>query len=171
MVSSELMQRRGQNPFAARGDDGKWSGANVSEQYTEQYRRTDLARRAALYGVPYNEPAMPADPRRCTLHCVAAEIQGAVAAYCRAMFNALYIDGLAVTEDDCATFAVKAGLKPEVLRQTVDSGAAETRHNEIIAQALDLNVFGVPTFVVGQELFWGNDRLALLRRHLKQSTC
>ena len=28
--------------------------------------------------------------------------------------------------------------------------------------------FGVPTFVVGDEVFWGNDRLPLLRHHLRK---
>jgi 2-hydroxychromene-2-carboxylate isomerase len=29
-------------------------------------------------------------------------------------------------------------------------------------------VFGVPTFIAGDELFWGNDRLILLRHYLTQ---
>ena len=29
--------------------------------------------------------------------------------------------------------------------------------------------FGVPTFFVGDRMFWGNDRLVLLRHHLTQS--
>jgi 2-hydroxychromene-2-carboxylate isomerase len=29
-------------------------------------------------------------------------------------------------------------------------------------------VFGVPACVVGGELFWGNDRLVLLKRHLER---
>jgi len=172
MASGALMHRRGQNPFASRDGDGNWSGASVSEQYNEQYRRTDLARWAALYEVPYNEPLRPLmDANRRTLYCVAAEMLGAGTAYCRAMFKSMYVDGIAVSEGDCAEIALQTGLDPDALRHEVDSGASETRHNEIIALALDLNVFGVPTFVVGRELFWGNDRLVLLRRHLKQSSC
>src|SRR3954471_21309911 len=77
LLSSELMRRRNQNPFAAKDADGNWSGAAVSGQYTESYRRTDLARWARLYGVPYQEPKAPALPaERRTLYCVAAMLAG-----------------------------------------------------------------------------------------------
>ncbi|MBV1920349.1 MAG: DsbA family protein [Pseudomonadales bacterium] len=32
-----------------------------------------------------------------------------------------------------------------------------------------IGLFGVPTFVVGDQLFWGNDRLELLRHHLNET--
>ncbi|NES17520.1 MAG: hypothetical protein F6K41_00835 [Symploca sp. SIO3E6] len=35
-----------------------------------------------------------------------------------------------------------------------------------LERALDAGVFGVPTFIVSGELFWGNDRLVLLRHYL-----
>ena len=38
-----------------------------------------------------------------------------------------------------------------------DSIKAALRANTAIAQ--DLNIFGAPTFRVGNELFWGDDRL------------
>jgi 2-hydroxychromene-2-carboxylate isomerase len=38
--------------------------------------------------------------------------------------------------------------------------------NATIDRALDTGVFGVPTFIAKGELFWGNDRLILLRHYL-----
>jgi len=35
-----------------------------------------------------------------------------------------------------------------------------------VTDAVALGVFGVPSFVVDGEVFWGNDRLALLRWQL-----
>ncbi len=84
------MQRRGQNPFAGRDSAGNWSGARMSGQYNEQYRRVDILRWANFYGVPYQEPVKPVmDARHRTLYCVAAETHGMAGVYCRAMFNAL----------------------------------------------------------------------------------
>lgn len=169
MQSGVLMQTRGQNPFASRDAAGNWSGASVSAQYNEQYRRSDLARWAALYGVAYNEPADPViSAERRTLYCVAAEMTGAAAPYCRAMFASIYADSAATTEEGCLRLARRTGLDPEDLRARVESGQAAVRHKEIVALALDLNVFGVPTFLVDRELYWGNDRLVLLRHHLKR---
>jgi 2-hydroxychromene-2-carboxylate isomerase len=39
-------------------------------------------------------------------------------------------------------------------------------YRQFTAEALDLGVFGAPTFVVGGELFWGQDRLDFVDRRL-----
>lgn len=172
MISGDLMNRCGQNPFAERDAQGNWSGVSVSGQYNEQYRLKDLARWAALYGVSYNEPIRPQmSAIRRTLYCVAAEMEGAAAAYCRTMFSAMYADTISICEEDCRRFAVQMGLSAETLCNHVESGAAQARQDEIVALALKSNVFGVPSFVVDGELFWGNDRLGLLRHHLKHPPC
>ena len=83
------------------------------------------------------------------------------------MFEALYIQGLAIREDDCLKMAADSGVDADRLRDLVNSGDAEKRHGEIIASALALNVFGVPSFAVNGEVYWGNDRIVLLREKLK----
>ena len=170
MVSVDLMQRRKQNPFTARTATGDWSGVSISGQYSEQYRETDLKRWADLYGVPFQTPK-PArmDERRRTLYCVAAELAGRGAAYCRAMFDAMYVSNIAVGEDDCLRLAGSIDVAPDLLRSHMDSGAAEKRHDEIVMLALSKGALGVPTFVCKDELFWGNDRLILLRDRLTKS--
>ena len=170
MVSADLMQRRKQNPFAARTANGDWSGVSVSGQYSEQYRDTDLKRWADLYGVPFQTPkSARMDERRRTLYCVAAELAGHGPAYCRAMFDAMYVSNIAVGEDDCLRLAGSIDVAPDLLRRRLDSGEAEKRHDETITLALSKGAFGVPTFVCDNELFWSNDRLVLLRRHLAKS--
>jgi 2-hydroxychromene-2-carboxylate isomerase len=167
MMSGVLMERRGQNPFATRDAAGNWSGVAVSGQYNEQYRQQDLARWAAFYGVPYNEPPAPQMPaQRRTLYCVAAARADLGAAYARAMFASIYAKGVATTEADCLRLAGADGGR---LQEIVDSGEATRGHEEVIALALKYNVFGVPSFVVDGAVFWGNDRLVLLRHHLKRS--
>jgi len=34
-------------------------------------------------------------------------------------------------------------------------------------QAIDAGVFGAPSYVINGEIFWGQDRLDFLERHLK----
>ena len=170
LASGDLMNRRGQNPFAARDAEGNWSGVTVSGQYNEQYRQNDLRRWALFYGVPYTEPAEPImSARRRTLYCVAASLQGVGAQYGRAMFASIYAEAIATTEDTCLSLAGQVGVDARKLRDAVDSGAAAHGHEEIIALGLKYHVFGVPSFVVDDELFWGNDRLVLLRKHLMRS--
>ena len=42
------------------------------------------------------------------------------------------------------------------------------RLEQTTRRAHSAGAFGVPTFVVGDEVFWGNDRVVLLRHHLEK---
>lgn len=55
--------------------------------------------------------------------------------------------------------------------QFADFAAGEGReaHDRILAEAQELGVFGVPTFVLDGELFWGGDRIYMLRERLAES--
>jgi 2-hydroxychromene-2-carboxylate isomerase len=46
------------------------------------------------------------------------------------------------------------------------AGAGEERYRAVRAAAEDLGVFGVPSFVVGGEVFWGSDRVEMTRNAL-----
>ncbi|MBS1239795.1 MAG: DSBA-like thioredoxin domain, partial [Proteobacteria bacterium] len=37
-------------------------------------------------------------------------------------------------------------------------------------EAFRRGAFGVPTFIVGEEMFWGNDRLAILKHVLQKGS-
>jgi 2-hydroxychromene-2-carboxylate isomerase len=62
--------------------------------------------------------------------------------------------------------AVPLGAPEEAFRALLTSDAVERRHEQSISDALAAGAFGVPSFVVDGELFWGQDRLPLLRRQL-----
>lgn len=46
------------------------------------------------------------------------------------------------------------------------AGSAREEHDRIVEEAEQQGVFGVPTFVLEGELFWGTDRIPLLRERL-----
>jgi len=47
-------------------------------------------------------------------------------------------------------------------------GAGGAEHDQLRNEAEASGVFGVPTFVFDQELFWGGDRIDLLRERLDE---
>ena len=51
------------------------------------------------------------------------------------------------------------GLQAEQMLEGAQTPAAKQRLREQTDEAIQLGVFGAPTFIVGGELFWGNDRL------------
>ncbi len=70
---------------------------------------------------------------------------------------------------DPATLAgliAEVGLNAEqVLKLGEDSRWADRRLADTQA-ALDRNVFGAPSYVIGDDIFWGQDRLAFVERRL-----
>jgi len=57
-----------------------------------------------------------------------------------------------------------AGFAPDLGEKGMLSAVETLQRNT--DEALRRLVFGVPSYVVGEEVFWGQDRLALLDRHL-----
>lgn len=159
--STALLARRGASPFA---------GDPVSGQYDWAYREEDARRWAAYYGVPFHEPRgrVAFDPQFVALAAVAGALRGRAADISRSLFEAMFADPAVRVIDgrECARRAAACGI-PDIERALRDPATAEA-HERNLNLALDLGVFGVPTFVAGGERFWGNDRLVLLRHHLKR---
>ena len=60
-----------------------------------------------------------------------------------------------------------AGFDGRALIDTAENhGEVHARYTANTEKALTANVFGAPTYVIGDELFWGQDRLDFVQRHL-----
>jgi 2-hydroxychromene-2-carboxylate isomerase len=72
--------------------------------------------------------------------------------------------------DHVASAARRAGLDAAELRAGGPSDAElDALHEQFTSEALTAGVFGAPSFVLPTgEVFWGQDRLDLLERALKQ---
>ena len=129
----------------------------------------DLARWAKKYGVPFRFPsAFPTRTLLAQRTIVAAAGEDARQAAMHALFRAYWGEGWDVGEAevvrtaldgarlDGAALIARAGEQPikDELRANTDA-------------AIERGVFGVPTFFVGQELFWGNDRLEFVEAALR----
>ena len=66
--------------------------------------------------------------------------------------------------------AIAAGLDEADVRAGVQDPEVKQTLRAATDEAYDLGVFGVPTFAVGDELFWGDDRLEDASAHLKRVT-
>jgi 2-hydroxychromene-2-carboxylate isomerase len=53
----------------------------------------------------------------------------------------------------------KLGLDGATIRQEATSPAQSSTLRRSTEEAISLRIFGAPTFMVGDEMFWGNDRL------------
>ncbi len=158
--SGALMELRGGHPF---------HGEPASGQYEWPYRRLDAEAWAEFYGVPYREPVdFLVDPAYLAMAATAAKRLGAVAAYSRRLFQAIFVEGRAVAEADLTGFAADAGLDSGAFRAHLDDPATAKTHEAALQEAHRRGAFGVPTFFVGDHLFWGNDRLVLVEHFIKK---
>ncbi|HYF17098.1 MAG TPA: 2-hydroxychromene-2-carboxylate isomerase [Ramlibacter sp.] len=62
----------------------------------------------------------------------------------------------------------ECALSGERLEQSRDA-AAQQRYEQNTQAAIDAGVFGAPSYVVGGEIFWGQDRLDFLQRKLSSA--
>src|SRR5262245_4609957 len=68
--------------------------------------------------------------------------------------------------DEVGKLLVEAGAPPGFAGFVAGEGGAE--HDRLRGEAEAAGVFGVPTFVFAGELFWGGDRIGLLRERLDE---
>lgn len=158
--SPALLDRRGDNPFrSAAGGQYDWS-----------YRRRDAEDWAAHYGVPFNDPVgrLTFEPLLPVLAAIAAGRQNRVEAMSHHLFRLIFVDERAeFGRDEILSEARALGLDVATFAADLDSPEAEVTHERHLAEAEDRGVFGVPTFLYSDRLYWGNDRLVLLEAALK----
>lgn len=157
--SMRLISQREHNPFT-----GKPSG-----QYKWAYRELDAQRWAKLYGVPYLEPRgrVQFDSELLARACVVAKQFNKVVEYSHLLFAAIFKDSLTqIDERECIDRAERCGISTKDFQVALKAIETKNQLDETIDNAINAGVFGVPTFIVNGELFWGNDRLILLRNYL-----
>jgi len=135
----------------------------------KEYRLQELRRWAARLGVPLDlkPPYFPANPAPSSYAVIAAAKIGGgdLAGLVQAFPRAVWAEGRNIAEDEVVQQIVAAhGFDPKL----VDRGmfAAADTYSSNLEEAVLRGVFGVPFYLVGDERFFGQDRLEDLERYL-----
>jgi 2-hydroxychromene-2-carboxylate isomerase len=126
------------------------------------YMWRDIERRAAMYGIPAKVPAPYPAKASITANLVAlvGMREGWGVDFVRAAYRHWFVLGQETgSEPNLSESLREIGRDPQKVLAAADS--AETRETLAAetAAARELGIFGSPTFAVGHELFWGDDRL------------
>ncbi|MGZ5908146.1 MAG: DsbA family protein [Reyranella sp.] len=158
IASGALMDRRGGNPFRT---------APISGQYDWGYREYDAHCWASYYGIPFREPVtFRMDPAALALACLAADRQGALVPCCRLLQQLIFVEGAAIDDGVISGLPARLALNPQAFRRDLEAPETRARHDSLLDEAAARGAFGVPTFFLGERMFWGNDRLMLLEAAL-----
>lgn len=126
----------------------------------------DLRRWANRYGIPLNFPKGfdTANLNRGHL-CAAKESKSFE--FLRAGFELVYGEGGDPSDPSLLRqAAARCGLPPEKFLEHLSDPALTSAYDRLNRDAQERGVFGVPTFLVDDQIFWGNDRIDFLEEYL-----
>jgi 2-hydroxychromene-2-carboxylate isomerase len=126
-----------------------------------RYMWRDLERTCKVLGIPFQRPSE--FPRNGLLAArVACCFDDApwVGKFIRAVYRANFVVDTDISDVAVISSCIdSAGGDPGTVLEQAQSPESKQKLREQTGEAMRLGVFGAPTVVVGEELFWGNDRL------------
>lgn len=133
--------------------------------------RQDILDWAEVQGLPLRyHPGYPLRNSRALRACLCAADAGRGEAFARRVLRAYWAEEGDITDlDSLARWAEEAGAEPSLVRAAAMSEDFKLRIETNTEEAISRGVFGVPTVDTGSKLYFGNDRLDLLDRHLSQA--
>jgi len=127
-----------------------------------RYMWRDLERVCAAEGLPLKLPPakFPQNGLKAARLALVGESEGWTPAFTRAVFAANYAGQKDISDDATLRAILEAlGVDAEAALETANAPANKDALKQQTEEAAARGLFGAPSFVVGDELFWGNDRL------------
>jgi len=136
-----------------------------------RYMATELRRWSTRYGVAFkpNPHEFVSNTLRLMRGAVAAQMKGRFALYHPAIYRAVWAEAQNLGDDIILRKALeKAGLPATELIADSERQEVKDRLRQNTDRAVERGVFGAPTFFVGNEIFWGNDRFDFVEETLRK---
>lgn len=128
------------------------------------YMLADLGRWARAYGVPLKVPSSFPINSLLPMRVFQGASRGERAAMAHRVFHAHWAEGLDVSDP-----AVLGPLVGEAAMARATDPEVKDRLRRGTEEAVTRGAFGAPTFFVGDEMFFGNDRLPFVEQAAKEA--
>ncbi len=121
----------------------------------------DVMRQARRLNLPFRgPPCHPFNPLAALRAILAVEDEAQQLALTRRLLAAVWAEGVDVSDPDgLSTVLAGSGFDADAIRAAAATSEVKQRLRRVTQEAIDVGVFGVPTFRVQGELFWGADRV------------
>jgi len=127
-----------------------------------KWLQQDLERWAARYAAPFRRnPHFPINTLVLMRGAAGVQLRGLdFARYTEAMFSAMWEQARNLGDlREVAAVLSAAGFDPAAFETLVGDPAVKDKLKTDTEQAVARGVFGAPTFFVGEDMYWGQDRI------------
>jgi 2-hydroxychromene-2-carboxylate isomerase len=127
-----------------------------------KYMWRDLERICAREGLPLTQPPVrfPQNGLKAARLALVGVREGWAPAFARAIYIANFAQQMDITDDAVLADALRAVVAdPEAAVTAANTAENKAALKTQTDEAIRRGIFGAPSFTVGDELFWGNDRL------------
>lgn len=133
-----------------------------------RYAGADLGRWVQKYAVPFKGVNMRAFNNGACLRAVlAADSEETAARMIKALFEGSWGSGRTIqTVEEVIEVLAAAGISTDGLAVRIDDPSTVQKLEDNNREAARRGVFGAPTILIGDAMFFGNDRLDFVRDHL-----
>ncbi len=135
-----------------------------------RYVFTDMKRFADEYGVPLvMNPHFPIITTPLMRGATAIQIQEPAnfQRYMDAVYRAIWVDGLNLNDPDVVgQVLTQAGFDAAKVLAMANDPITKDQLKAVTMKAVERGVFGAPTFFVGDQMFWGQDRIEQVKKAL-----
>ncbi len=143
----------------------------VSVPAKGKYIFVDFKRFADSYGVPLNtNPHFPIITTTLMRMLTGLQMRAdpCMHEFMDVIYQAIWVDALNMNDPDIVAGVLsQAKFDPLKLLELANDQATKDRLKDVTTQAVERGVFGAPTFFVGDQMFWGQDRMEQVKAALK----
>ena len=137
----------------------------------QAYRLLELKRWREFLGLPLNvQPKFFPVSGDLASRCILAALEYGTDEALKltaALMRAVWVEEFNIAEADIvAAIAREQGFDPATLATRANAPEVSTTYDRLTEEAINRQVFGAPTYIYRDELFWGRDRLDFLDRAL-----
>jgi 2-hydroxychromene-2-carboxylate isomerase len=147
---------------------GNHSPANIPSKM--RYMLTDLVRFARRYGVPFeHNPHFPVNTLLLMRGATGIQMHepARFGAYVDAIYRAMWAEPRNLNDPAVVGATLQeAGFDAPKLLALANAQDVKDRLKAVTLEAVERGVFGAPTMFVGEQMFWGQDRLDFVREAL-----
>ncbi len=150
---------------------GGWSGRSSPERAKVKVplTRQDMRRITRKMGLPMNPPPLTTEPTKAALVSFVAEEQGVLRDWIRlVMWNEWALGKDIGDASLLLSLGETLGLDADAVHAAMGSNDYASRLDANWDEAQELGLIGVPSICIGDELFWGADRLEYVVDHLRE---